>query len=310
MLKRWDIPLVKVESLVGQVLAGSYPYLRGQLPHIHQPPLPGLFEFLGVFVKKFSLQSETILTKLVEWLSKTQVDSVSALLEVIIIGVDLGLLKENLLEELVKTLLVLFDILTPEFPEEIVSSLNLLTKILAFKQSLLAPIETFFDKIKILLVEPLSEVALLEEGEEEDAGGESVEFLDQVIPSIAQFVLSVYSTNPEIAVDEDLLIIVISHLPIASTVKEIGNIVDSLIEILGNSVRFESILVPGLIMFTEILLLKKSDLDAFEFDSDTIKSMKAVLKSNLKDNQRLQREVTKSFSDSRAKMNRFRLLIR
>ena len=79
---------------------------------------------------------------------------------------------------------------------------------------------------------------------------------------------------------------------------------------LNDSERFESVLVPGLKLITEILLMKKSNLEEYEFEDDTISEMKSTLKDCCKGNKQLQNEIIKDFGKSRAKINRFNALIR
>lgn len=79
---------------------------------------------------------------------------------------------------------------------------------------------------------------------------------------------------------------------------------------LDDQERFDSIVVPVLKLFTEMLLMKKSELEEYEFEEETLSNMKSTLKTIVKGNKNIQATITKDFQKSRAKLNRFMALIR
>ena len=78
----------------------------------------------------------------------------------------------------------------------------------------------------------------------------------------------------------------------------------------NDKARFQDVLVPGLRMITEILLMKKSELEQYQIEAESINALKQTLKKCCKGDRVLTQQITKSFGKSRAKINRFNALIR
>lgn len=130
------------------------------------------------------------------------------------------------------------------------------------------------------------------------------------MPTIIQFIFNAYSIDADLEVNSNLLNLCLKNLQICQENELSESILKSLVLLLRNTNKFEIIQLPGLLIICELFFLKQYDFDAFEFQRDTIKSLKFTLKSNLKNNPTLTQEITQHFQNSKEQMIKFQQLIK
>ena len=229
--------------------------------------------------------------------------SLSSLLEPIATGLTISAIKEEGAKMVAASLESQVEKVTLSDKEEFVGIVETLRHVLDSYPSSIQNTDKFFEKFK-----EYANAAEVPEGEEED-----IEYhydVMDVMPTVAHFVFSYYSSNNSASVDEELLSSLVQMMPFAPGVENVPALIECLASLLEDTDRFESIAVESLKMFTELLLMKKSELDEFGIDNDVSKLMKDTLKNAIKSKPALQKLISKDFQNSRAKVNRFNALIR
>lgn len=295
-----SMPAEKVEPFVQNIMKGELKILKGCAPVDLLPPDGSYFVFLSTFIKKYPLQAASVCQTLIEWLEKDVSGSISLVLEPISTGIEVFAIKEEGAKKLVNIIKGHMDDVGESEFGELETILDCLAAINTTYPSTLKPADQFFPPLK-------KAVQLIASAdEEEDFQLEGIE----IMPTVAKFVFSVYANNSDVEVDEDLLGALVSMMPFSPEIEFIGDLITYLVDMLDDQERFESIVVPTLKMFAELLLLKKSELEEFQFDDDVVKAMKNTLKTICKKKPAIAKQISKDYQSSRAKLNRFNTLIR
>ena len=126
----------------------------------------------------------------------------------------------------------------------------------------------------------------------------------------ARFVFNVYTSNESLQVNQNLLIPLVKMMPFAPDVEFLGELLGCMTDMMKDPIRFQCILSPGARVFAEMLLMKKSQLDEFELDQELVSDMKETLKTTVKQNPEIGKQISNEFKSSKAKLNRFNSLVR
>lgn len=303
-IKHYNIKEDSVNSIVALIMSGELKIFHGAQPHVTMPPIVAPFMLLRAFVKKYPAKAAPICTQLVEWLKFTPFTSMPTLLLPITAGLESGCIDEKLaasLADILKKFLLKLDLGDADPLAGVCTALNSLYQY--FKQAMnpiidyLAPLEKFAKECYI-------------ENMEEDQVDLIQEELVESMPAVATFTFNVYANDDEVNVIPGLINPLLSLLPFHPQVEEVPEILGNICSMLENKDRFDEIAVNALKMFADVLLMKKADLNEFDFNDDLLKNMKLTLKSYCKGNKRMTNLVTSDFHSSRAKINRFNVLIR
>jgi len=224
----------------------------------------------------------------------------TAILDTLTCGLDVCAIKEPEAKQITTFLKEFINKLTFQDANEYAAVLSCLTSINKSFPGAAKPYEPIFEPI-VKLVQ-----AIAATDEEEDFQTEAI----TAMPDVAKFVFNVYATDSEVEVNEDLLGSLVSMMPFSPEVECVPGLLQDLVDMLEDTERFESIVLPTLKCFTDLLLMKKSELEEFELEDDLVKAMKATLKAICKKTPAIGKQITKDFQSSRAKVNRFNALIR
>jgi hypothetical protein len=300
LMKKSTIKAEIVYPTIEKILKGDIKSLKGLLPFEDQPPNEIYFDYIEAFIRKYPGKSEEVCKTLIQWTTQATISSMNLIIDCLTACFEVCAIKEDGAKEIVTFLKEFLKSLTPADANEIASSLNCLTVINKSFPAAVKPYNDIFETV-------LRAVELVAGADDDE------EFAGDVIaamPDIAKFVFNVYSSDPEIEVNEDLLGSLISMMPFSPEVEGVPDLLQNLVDMLEDQERFECIVVPTLKCFTELLLMKKSEQEEFELDKDLIKSMKDTLKAICKQKPAIAKQITKDFQSSRAKVNRFNALIR
>jgi len=299
LMKKSTIKQERVDSILNSIMKGELAILAGEKPHTIQPPELFVFRFLETCIRKYPSKCKEVCNELIDWIGTSQFAFIPAILEPLSVGVETGAVDEKQASTLVQILKNFLGKLDSTDIEELNSTNYLLMKIWEVHPASLEPIDPIFDHLHSI-VESISG------GEEE----ESMEASYQIIPSIAHLTFTIYSTSDTVEVRDDYLVSLFDAIPDLMQIEDSNEILECLVQMLENPDRFKCILVQVLDLFVNLLMNRKSDLEKCEVQPDTIKSMKEVLKNVLKNNSDIKKEIVAQFQGSRAKLNRFNLLIR
>ena len=305
LMKQFSIKESTAEAFTRAIVDGKLAILYGQPPHLSKPPELFLFLYLERFVRRFPSKGSQICGKLIEWIAKAPFSVIPAILEPINAGLEINQVSETQARALTAILSILLPQLDYHDVEELSATCATLKEVYDAYPDIIEPVAPFLEHLKdvvsVIIAEP-------EEGNEDEI--EDILNATDALPSIAQFVLTVYATNDNAKVYDELLTGLLSMMPFTPQVEENQELIECLISMMEEPDRFECIVVPTLKAFTELLLMKKVDLDEYEFEQDTIKEMKDTLRTIVKSNPNVGKQLAKTFGSSRAKLNRFNALIR
>jgi hypothetical protein len=300
LMKKTAINADVVYPTVEKILKGNLKVLNGRLPIEDQPPNEIYFVFLSAFISKYPGKAEEVCKTVIQWLEKAQISAMTAILDTLTCGLDVCAIKEPEAKQITTFLKEFINKLTFQDANEYAAVLSCLTSINKSFPGAAKPYEPIFEPI-VKLVQ-----AIAATDEEEDFQTEAI----TAMPDVAKFVFNVYATDSEVEVNEDLLGSLVSMMPFSPEVECVPGLLQDLVDMLEDTERFESIVLPTLKCFTDLLLMKKSELEEFELEDDLVKAMKATLKAICKKTPAIGKQITKDFQSSRAKVNRFNALIR
>lgn len=300
LLEKFSIPHEKVEPLIKAILTGDMKTLNGMKPVDIIPSDGSYFVFLASYIRKYPLPGAEVCNTLIQWLEANVEDSIEMVLEPLSAGVEACAVKEDGAKKIVSIIKEYISKLSPHEISIVEPALDCLTAINQSYPSTLKPVDDIFN----YLTEAVQHLA--ETGEEEDFEYEGV----QAMPTVAKFVFNVYANDAEVEVNEDLLGSLVSMMPFTPEFEGTSELLQCLVDMLSDQERFESIVLVTLKMFTELLLLKKTELQEFNIDDEVLKAMKDTLKQICKKKPAIAKQITKEFQSSRSKVNRFNTLIR
>ena len=300
LMKKTSIKVEVVYPTIEKILKGELKALNGRLPIEDQPPNEIYFVYIEAFIRKYPGKAEEVCKTLIQWAKQANISSMNPIIDCLTAGLEVCAIKEADAKEIASFLKEFIKKLTPVDANELATSLNCLTSINKSYPAAVKPYNEVFEPI-------LATVQLIASAdEEEDFATEAI----TAMPDVAKFVFNVYASDPSVEVNEDLLGSLVSLMPFSPEVEGVADLLQNLVDMLDDQERFECIVVPTLKCFTELLLMKKSELEEFELEQDLIKSMKDTLKSICKKKPAIGKQITKDFQSSRAKVNRFNALIR
>ncbi|KAH0792954.1 hypothetical protein GPJ56_003124 [Histomonas meleagridis] len=290
-------------NLAEALMKSELKILRGKKVYQNLPPCAPAYEYLSQFIKTYPSKSSEFCKEMIEWITETPFDIIPQLLVPLTAGVKSGCLKADDASKLASTLKLYMSRLDDDDFNAVPSIAGILLALFnAFPESL-NPVNEYFQHFTHFVEAATNSM------EEEDFDDDIAQMIE-AMPSITNFVFNVYANNDEVEVDDKLLQHLIDFLPFPPEVEEMNDIMFDLSQMLNDPERFEDILLPALRMITELLLLKKSELEEFEFEEETLDELKSCLKNCVKGNKKLQMQISKEFAKSRAKLNRFNALIR
>ena len=273
IMKLFPINEELLNRLLLSILEGTLPIFKGSKPYLIEPPHEFIFQFLSGYIKKYPIKSSELCQKIIDWLPLTSTHSWASLLTPLNTGLTVSAIKEEDARKLSKSLEDYIQKIDIDEINELIISVDILRLIFTSYPNAIESIDTYFVKFEEFIN------IIKENGEEEDSE-EALELLP-AMPSIAQFVFTVYSNNENIPINENLLLSLVQMMPFEPGVA-LNELISLLISILDDYEKFESIVLPSLKMFSELLLLKKSELDEYNIEQDVNKSMKDSLKTIIK----------------------------
>lgn len=300
MIKKYPIEPLNADSFTAKILAGDLAILHGNTLNNLASPNQLLFDYLCTYITKYPSKAKPICNQCIEWIDGATFDALGGFFSILKSGITVGALDKEQMNQISHVLIDAIE-KSEDDTDLFKTIIEVLSAIHDTDASAIHDLKTFITKI-----EEYSSSINLGEEEEEDIDTEKIE----TMPSVMKFVLQVYEANEELEVNYELLQKLVDLLPFPPQVPEMNDIMCTLAQLCQNPERFEPILVNSLINFAEILLLKKSELDEYEFAEETIAEMKQALKKNVKGNKAMEKKVTREFAKSRAKLNRFLALIR
>ncbi|KAH0788084.1 hypothetical protein GPJ56_007915 [Histomonas meleagridis] len=304
LIKHYNIDTTQSDELINDILEGKLSILHGHKLHQLLEPILSLYHFLSHYIKSNPKKGEKICETLISWLPQTIFQSIPSLLSPISEGIKIGsIISNESITNLLTNLIKLLNKFVEDDIDEIISVLNLLNEVYIKYPKAFNNITEIINNMKrlISMVDSNNE----EEDNEEGFDRETI----AIMPSITNFVFNVYASDDSVEVNEEVLSKLIEYLPYPPEVEEMNDIMANLLQMLQDEERFEPVLIPALKLITDVLLMKKSELEMYNFD-ETLDEMKETLKSLVKGNKKRQMEITKDFQKSRAKVNRFNALIR
>lgn len=301
-IKNYNIDEDSVNSVVALIMSGELKIYHGSLPHIAMPPIIAPFNFLRKFVKKYPTKAAPICTQIVEWLKFTPFSSMPTLLLPLIAGLESGCIDENLAKSLASILNTFLSRLDLGDSDPLASVCTALNSLYQYYKQVMTPIINYLAPLEKFAKDCYTE----NEGDDDMIQEELVE----AMPAVATLTFNVYANDDEVKVLPGLINPLLALLPFHPQVEEVPEILTNICSMLENKDRFSDIVVNALKMFADVLLMKKADLNEFKFSDDLINSMKQTLKSYCKNDKRMTNAVTSDFRTSRAKVNRFNVLIR
>ncbi|OHS97151.1 hypothetical protein TRFO_36709 [Tritrichomonas foetus] len=301
IIKKYTVNEDILNSIVALIMSGELKIFHGTPPHMTMPPLRAPFMLLRSFVKKNPSKASPICQQIIEWLKYTPFSSAPILLLPLTAGLEAGCLNEESADEFAKVLRTFLGRLDMGDTDELIAVCNTLNSLFNVFPNKMTPIVDFLKPL-----ENFAKSCIDMEGEDDLIDDEMIE----AMPSVADFAFHIYANDDNVEVLPDLINPLLELLPFQPQVEEVSGILENLMTMLEDTERFGEILVPALRALTDILLMKKSDLEEFNFDDDLMKNMKQTLKTCCKGNKRLIDQVTVDIKKNRAKLNRFNILIR
>lgn len=303
IIKNYNIQEEPVNSLVASIMSGELAIFHGSLPHITMPPIVSPFYFIRAFIKKYPTKGAPLCKQLVEWLKFTPFTSMQSLLLPLTAGLQSGCFDQELSRQFADILKAFLAKLDLGDTSQIASVCTALNSLYNIDKQILTPAVDFLRPLQNFAY---SCVSMDDDAEEDDAHEE----LFEIMPSIANFTFNVYANDEEVEILPDLIKPLLRLLPFHPEVEDVADILANVCTLLEDMDRSTNIAVEGLKMFADVLLMKKAELEEFNLPDDLPKHMKEILKSYCKGNKKLTNEITHDFQKSRAKMNRFNMLIR
>jgi hypothetical protein len=305
LMKRFSINETVAESFTRSIVEGKLAILYGQPPHLSKPPELFLFLYLERYVRRFPHKGSQLCGTLIGWISKAPFPVIPAILEPINAGLETSQVSEVQARELTGILKILLPQLDHHDVEELSATCATLKEIYDIYPNLLNPVIPLLEHLKKVV-----SVITIEPDEDNEDEMEDIINATDALPSIAQLVLTIYAIDDSVPVYTELLAGLVSMMPFMPQVKENQELIECLISMMEEPEKFECVVVSTLKAFTELLLMKKVELDEYEFEQDTIKEMKDTLRTVVKSNPIVGKQIAKSLGPSRAKLNRFNALIR
>lgn len=254
-----------------------------------------LFYFISAYIRKFPLKSGDITGKLIACVPRVVFGMLPVVLEPVEAALHAGIVSFEDAKKLYNTITELLEGLGVSGDEATCACFDILSKIGKTNPELI-------DVPKIL--EIIKNHVTGGEDDDDDKT-ETPEF-----PVIVRFVLEIYTSKTMKAdVDPELLKIIIGALPLHPDISAMEEIMMLLVKLLDDLERFKPVVVPVMIAISELLMLKKSDLDEYEFSPEALQTLRETLKKMLQADKTLERQITKSFN-SRPKLNRFSAMLK
>lgn len=301
IVKSFKIDEKLSQDFIKNLMEGNIKILKGKLLYQAVKYNPVIYKLLSKFIKANPTSASSICEKIIDWIPLTQFEGIPAILVPISAGIKCGAINLESSTKLVKIINNLLSKFIESDVDEVITVVNILSDIYSVHPEALNPLETLITNL-----ERFVEMTLSSNEEEDGFGGEIIE----AMPQISNLIFNIYSNDSDVEVNEQCLTSLIKFLPYPPQVPMMNEILDNLTQMLDDQERFDSIVVPVLKLFTEMLLMKKSELEEYEFEEETLSNMKSTLKTIVKGNKNIQATITKDFQKSRAKLNRFMALIR
>lgn len=285
---------IDATDFVQSLLIGDIKFLGGFPLYTCQNEETMIFYFIAAYIRLYPLKSEAICTKLIDIIPLVRSEMIPVILEPLEAGIHLGIVgRDDLVKtyEIIMTSLNSFEI--SENEEEICACIEILSQIGKSNPDIFNISDVF---------EILNQLITSVDEDEIDCS--------QPISSIIRFTLELYTVkNINITINEMLMNLILKILPLAPSISGMDDILELLVEILDDP-RFKNFIVKILILISEILMMKKPDLDQYQFRPDLILKLKETLKKHILLDRTIERQIVKTFKNNRQKMNRFNSLLK
>ncbi|KAH0792384.1 hypothetical protein GPJ56_003561 [Histomonas meleagridis] len=291
LMKKFNIDSTE---FVNSIMKGDINYLGNFPLYTCQDDKTMIFYFIAAYIRQYPLQSDEICRQLIDIIPQIRCEMTPVVLEPIEAGIHCGVITFDSMTKLYKyimEILTSFDV--TENVEEICSCIEILSQIGKSNPGI-------FDIPKVFSI--LKQLILSTDEEELDNS--------QIISKIIRLILELYTIKViNIDIDEKLFDLVLKILPLSPEIEGMDDILELLVVALDD-VRFKKFVAQILILFAEMLMMKKADLDEYELDAALIAKMKGALKKAVREDKTLERQITKSFRNQRQKMNRFNAILK
>ena len=291
MKKLLNVFNIDAAQFVADLLDGKLAFIGGLPLYSCYDQKTMIFYFIAAYIRKFPLKSGAIASKLIGYVSQVSEDMLPVILEPIEAALHAGIVSFDDTK-------VLYDIV-----------MGLLESAFCDDEGLCACVD-ILSKIGKTSPDIYNVPAVLEmlssrvNSDDEDFKESSA------YQAIVRFALEIYTCKAiKAEVNADLLKAVIGSLPMGPEVSSMEEIMMLLVKLLDDAERFKDVVVPSAIAISELLMLKKTELDEYNFTPDTLKALKETLKRMLKADKTLERQITKTFQ-SRPKLNRFSAMLK
>ncbi|KAH0786678.1 hypothetical protein GPJ56_009421 [Histomonas meleagridis] len=301
LAKKFDVSDV-AQSFVTSFINGTLPIFEGYLPYKQLPQIDSAFDFIEVYVKRFPLKSNQIITTFIEWVKDGPELALHQILSILTIGINNKIINLNQCIELSKLVLNQVEKLDKNDSPELISSADFFSSIYKTFPKVLDPISNFtkpFENIINSINLPNFENDDFEEEEKENIEGNT-----DCTSSIIKFLLNVYTTDKNYEINEKTILHFFDFVPFPKDegIEEVFSLIN---EVILQDERFDCIKEFVAILYAQLLIEEDDEL---ELDEKTMDEMKDVLKNLLKGNLQLKTQVASNFRGAKARM--FRNLIK
>jgi hypothetical protein len=308
LLKRYAIDDEYIETFVDAVLGARVQVFWGNAPNRVPDLGAAIFGLLGHVVKQAPSRAAPIVSTLLDWLDQNAYDPVPLFLP-LGAALSVGGINAGLAARLAPIAKQALQNCEADDADTISVLAPLLRELFAKFPAALEPVRDVLQAIVPLAVQAAKAAAGDEEEDADDSVMDSEELIE-AMPEVMQLVFDIYASPSPVNAIPELLVPLVGLLPFPPGSEGMGDLMQGLCLLLNDTKRFSCIADLGGFILTGLLMMKKSELDGYEFDAELIKTMKGTLKKLCKANKKLEARLKAQFKGSRAKLNHFAALIR
>lgn len=287
--------LYSIDSIdfVTDILNGNIKYFGGLPVYTVQDPKTMIFLFITMYVRKFPQKSAEICDKLIDFVPNVSYVLLPSILEPIATGITTEIVSKDKTGQLCSSILETLDKLILDDDLEICACIEILRTVNKQYSSL--------DYPKTLTV--LKQ--LLESSQE----NEELPLEGTIIHFIFELILNELENNSDAQLDNEFILNIVKKLPLPPQMRYSAEIMSMLTnDFMPNQEKFGFMSFQGLLSIVELLI--SQNISQYELPTDLVSKMKALLKQKLKEDKALERQISKSFQNSRPKQNRFSKLLK
>lgn len=298
LLKKQMINQDYATNFVTTLMSGQARFQKGQEPYKKHSML--IFEILSVYIKTFPSKAVPICEKVLEWVPQSSFTCLAQLFLPLNASIQVSQVDSDMSKKVSDVCLCCLEKVTLGDSEVISNILECVTGIYNRFPASVQP-SKFIDALGSVTKGLVNVFNLSNRDEEED---DEFQPIFGYLPELCSFLLTVYSKDSEIEINEELLKLMLEQRSIIYSNENLLLLID----MLEDKERFKSVRVPILKLFMEFLLMKKSEQKDFTIEKEVMDDMAKTLKEYCKNDKMLQNEISSKLS--RVKMNKFLALIR